>query len=125
VVPDHRVRRLQHLLSDLVELLDQVSTLELHRPVRRCKMWIENNVVSSRNPLKLQTEKRISCDCSKLRCNPDQTDFKWRQLTFGKEGTTKEEDKVSMKPGDGNILMQKTTDSKGETPGSVSAHRIV
>jgi hypothetical protein len=125
VVPDHRVRRLQHLLSDLVELLDQVSTLELHRPVRRCKMWTENNTVSSRNPLKLQTEERIPCDCSKLRCNPNQTDFRWRQLTFGKKGTTEEEDKVSIRPDKGNMLMQKTTCSKSETPGSVSAHGIV
>ena len=38
LIPDHRIRRLQHLLSDLVEILDELSTMRFNRPIRRCGM---------------------------------------------------------------------------------------
>jgi hypothetical protein len=81
VVPDHRVRRLQHLLSDLVKLLDQLSTMEFNRPVRRCDMWTENSKASEgENLLRLETARRIPCDCRSRHCNPKQEDFEHRQL---------------------------------------------
>ncbi|KAJ4992106.1 hypothetical protein SVAN01_02427 [Stagonosporopsis vannaccii] len=80
IVPDHRVRRLQHLLSDLVELLDTVSTMKLNRPVRRCLMPAEHNVSPHNNPLGLEMGGCVPCDCSSLSCNPKQEDFKHRQL---------------------------------------------
>ncbi|KAJ8110511.1 hypothetical protein OPT61_g6667 [Boeremia exigua] len=80
IVPDHRVRRLQHLLSDLVEVLDAFTTMKLNRPVRRCKMEAECDVSPSNNPLELVVENRIPCDCSSLECNPSQLDFEHRQL---------------------------------------------
>jgi hypothetical protein len=85
IVPDHRVRRLQHLLSDLVEVLDAFTAMKLNRPVRRCKMLVENNVFPSSNPLGLVTKDRIPCDCSYFDCNPDQEDFPHRQLPAKKE----------------------------------------
>jgi hypothetical protein len=72
VIPDHRVRRLQHLLSDLVELLDEVSTMQFNRPVRRCKMLANNGGV------------RVPCDCHSVDCNPKQVDFEHRQLTVSR-----------------------------------------
>lgn len=80
IVPDHRVRRLQHLLSDLVEVLDTFTTMKLNRPIRRCKMLAEGNVSSSNNPLNLEVGNHIPCDCSSFECNPSQQDFKHRQL---------------------------------------------
>jgi hypothetical protein len=80
IVPDHRVRRLQHLLSDLVEVLDAFTSMKLHRPVRKCKMLVEHKVSSSNNPLDLVTEDRIPCDCTSLECNPKQESFRHRQL---------------------------------------------
>jgi hypothetical protein len=88
IVPDHRVRRLQHLLSDLVEVLDAFTAMKLNRPVRRCEMLVENNVFPSSNPLGLVTKDRIPCDCSQLDCNPDQEDFLDRQLP-AKKGKTR------------------------------------
>jgi hypothetical protein len=124
VVPDHRVRRLQHLLCDLVKLLDKVSMLEFHRPTRRCTMQTENNAVSSGNPLGLEVGKRVPCDCHGLDCNPEKKDFEYRQLTFGKNGN-REKSQMSMRSGGGDLLIRKTTGSKSETPGSVSTHRFV
>jgi len=82
VIPDHRIRRLQHLLSDLVELLDIVSKMDFNRPVRRCKMELENRVLSSGNPLGLHgpPTRRVPCDCHSLECNKKQVDFDHRNL---------------------------------------------
>jgi len=84
VIPDHRVRRIQHLLSDLVELLDEVSTMKFNRPVRRCKMLIDNKVMASGNTLGLEVRGRAPCDCHSVDCNPKQEDFKHRQLTVSR-----------------------------------------
>lgn len=80
IVPDHRVRRLQHLLSDLVEVLDAFTTMKLNRPVRRCKMLVEHNISSGSNPLDLVIGNCIPCDCNSFECNPSQQDFAHRQL---------------------------------------------
>jgi hypothetical protein len=80
IVPDHRVRRLQHLLSDLVEVLDAFTAMKLHRPVRKCEMSVEHKVSHSNNPLNLVIGPRIPCDCRSLECNPNQEDFWHRQL---------------------------------------------
>ena len=80
IVPDHRVRRLQHLLSDLVGVLDSFTAMKLNRPVRRCTMSVENNISPGSNPLNLVTNGRIPCDCSDLACNPTQEDFEHRKL---------------------------------------------
>lgn len=74
VIPDHRVRRLQHLLSDLVELLDEVSGMKLNRPIRRCKMSIGDG------------GDRVPCDCHFGECNPRREDFYHRQLTISSKG---------------------------------------
>jgi hypothetical protein len=85
IVPDHRVRRLQHLLMDLVEVLDAFTTMKLNRPVRKCTMRTENRVpLGSSNPLDLTPGYRIPCDCSSLDCNPKQEDFPDRQLSTKK-----------------------------------------
>lgn len=68
VIPDHRIRRLQHLLSDLVIALDEVSRMKFNRPVRRCEM------------VGLDSTDRIPCDCNAVKCNPKQQDFEHRQL---------------------------------------------
>lgn len=85
IVPDHRVRRLQHLLCDLVGLLGQVSTMDFNRPIRRCEMRNERNVVAPGNPLDLVTGPRIPCDCYDIECNPDQEDFWHRHFNLSKE----------------------------------------
>ncbi|KAK5088082.1 hypothetical protein LTS08_004858 [Lithohypha guttulata] len=74
MIPDHRIRRLQHLLSDLVELLDEVSKMKFNRPSRRCEMLVGNNMLGR------EVEARIPCDCHSVKCNPEQQDFEHRQL---------------------------------------------
>lgn len=81
MVPDHRIRRLQHLLSDLVELLDQVSAMKFNRPIRRCGMLVRNHAPIEENFLDREVDIRIPCDCRSLDCNPTQQDFQHRQLT--------------------------------------------
>lgn len=81
MIPDHRIRRLQHLLSDLVELLDKVSAMKFNRPIRRCSMLVRNNTPSKGNFLDREVDVRIDCDCRSLDCNPPQKDFEHRQLT--------------------------------------------
>jgi hypothetical protein len=78
--PDHRVRRLQHLLVDLVVLLDEFTATKLNRPARKCDMTLERTVHPIHNPLGLETGSRIPCDCSKETCNKDALDFEHRQL---------------------------------------------
>jgi anaerobic selenocysteine-containing dehydrogenase len=81
IVPDHRVRRLQHLLVDLVKALDAFTTVKLKRPERKCTMRTENRVPGgTSNPLGLVTDDRIPCDCNSLDCNPYQEPFSHRQL---------------------------------------------
>jgi len=81
IVPDHRIRRLQHLLMDLVEVLDAFTTMKLNRPVRKCTMRTENRVpIGASNPLDLESGHRIPCDCSSHECNPEQEDFIDRHL---------------------------------------------
>jgi hypothetical protein len=91
IVPDHRVRRLQHLLSDLVVVLDSFTAMKLNRPVRRCGMLVrqgemplEYSVSPISNPLRLVTVDCIPCDCSSHICNPGQEDFEHRQLRASK-----------------------------------------
>jgi hypothetical protein len=85
IVPDHRVRRLQHLLSDLVVVLDSFTTMKLNRPVRRCNMSVEYNISASKNPLGLVTSHRVRCDCSDRKCNPENEDFDHRNFYMKKE----------------------------------------
>lgn len=80
IVPDHRVRRLQHLLSNLVVVLDSFTAMKLNRPIRKCRMLVETNVSPSSNPLGLIPRDRIPCDCDSIDCNPIQEDFPHRQL---------------------------------------------
>lgn len=74
VIPDHRIRRLQHLLSDLVITLDEVSRMKFNRPIRRCGM------------LATDSSDRVPCDCRDIECNPKQQDFEHRQLHDLKSG---------------------------------------
>lgn len=68
VVPDHRIRRLQHLLSSLIELLDEVSTMRFKRPVDRCAMQLRDS------------PERVPCDCNSPACNPEKQNFAHRRL---------------------------------------------
>ncbi|KAJ2899203.1 hypothetical protein MKZ38_003346 [Zalerion maritima] len=60
-VPDQRIRRLQHLLMDLVELLDDMAHMQFNRPTRR-------------------RPKADECDCVGKICNKTGDDFPWRRL---------------------------------------------
>ncbi|KAK4169879.1 hypothetical protein QBC43DRAFT_352113 [Cladorrhinum sp. PSN259] len=81
VIPDHRVRRLQHLLSDLVRLLDEESRMKFNRPVRRCKMVVDKRVLAPNTSKEF--EYKIPCDCyDRKLCNPEQKDFEHRDLTI-------------------------------------------
>jgi hypothetical protein len=82
VVPDHRARRLQHLLSDLVTLLDEESSMKFNRPVRRCNMVVDKRVLA-RGTSETYTY-RIPCDCHSTKCNPKQEDFVHRDLPISK-----------------------------------------
>ncbi|KAM7182956.1 hypothetical protein V8F33_013903 [Rhypophila sp. PSN 637] len=94
VIPDHRVRRLQHLLSDIVKLLDEESNMEFNRPVRRCEMVVDRRVVAH-GTLPATSKAltyRVPCDCS--RCNSEDVDFKHCDLPpikrvygFGRKAT--------------------------------------
>jgi len=77
LIPDHRIRRLQHLLSDLVELLDEVSKMKFNRPIRRCGMLAGEVGVP------------VPCDCDSTECNPYQQNFGHRQL----DGSVRAEDR--------------------------------
>lgn len=85
VIPDHRVRRLQHLLSDLVKLLDEESSMKFNRPVRRCKMVLDKRVLAH-GTLPHGTPKdfqyRVPCDCYSAECNPKKEDFEHRDLAI-------------------------------------------
>jgi hypothetical protein len=108
------------LLSDLVELLDQVSMLEFKRPVRRCTIWTENKTVSSGNPLRLEVCKGIQCDCNDPEYNPKKEHFKERKLDRVPTERNMLEDQRSG-PGNGNVLMRKALygNMKRESPSSV------
>ncbi|KAH6622425.1 hypothetical protein C7974DRAFT_377981 [Boeremia exigua] len=123
IVPDHRVRRLQHLLSDLVELLDTVSTMKLNRPVRRCEMSYDRVSVikygefafdHQKNPSGLDTGDRVPCDCSSLYCNPTQTDNKERQLPT-KEKPSRLTWRKFLKPSSQKIARQDTASTQRKT----------
>jgi hypothetical protein len=58
MVPDQRMRRMQHLLAELVELIDKVSGMNFNRKAFRCR---------SAN----------LCDCST--CSPDFDRFYWKE----------------------------------------------
>lgn len=97
IVPDHRVRRLQHLLMDLVEALDAFTTMRLNRPVRKCTMHAENRVpLGPNNPLDLTPGDCVPCDCNSIECNPTQEDFPDRQLS--KKSTSRRAGRGSSKP---------------------------
>ncbi|KAK0660458.1 hypothetical protein QBC41DRAFT_383652 [Cercophora samala] len=92
VIPDHRARRLQHLLSDLVELLDEESGMKFNRPVRRCSMVVSKRALAfgtAPNFVEISTDHvRIPCDCQdpdhdKTGCNWKRKDFEHRQLKDG------------------------------------------
>lgn len=108
VIPDHRIRRIQHLLVDLTILLDKESGMEFNRPVRRCHMDVGEAVLSHdtvllahkdrataldegtavlayKTPVQPQETRepfryRILCDCASAECNPSKEDFKHRDL---------------------------------------------
>lgn len=80
IIPDHRIRRLQHLLTDLVEVLDAFTTMKLNRPIRRCTMLVDNAFARSSNPQGLVAEGRVPCDCNHRGCNAHQADFEHRRL---------------------------------------------
>ncbi|KAH7080394.1 hypothetical protein BKA63DRAFT_242848 [Paraphoma chrysanthemicola] len=88
IIPDHRIRRLQHLLSDLVELLDEVSTMDFNRPVRRCTMIVENAIKAGFNPHGLVVGSRVPCDCHSADCNKAKLDFTHRQIMPSRRSTT-------------------------------------
>ncbi|KAK4450402.1 hypothetical protein QBC34DRAFT_448132 [Podospora aff. communis PSN243] len=81
VMPDHRLRRLQHLLADLVPLLplDEKSNLKIDRPVRKCRMMVDKRVLTAGMSEGFQY--RIPCDCDSFDCNPMGRDFVHRDLT--------------------------------------------
>ncbi|KAK5655248.1 hypothetical protein OQA88_5815 [Cercophora sp. LCS_1] len=87
VIPDHRVRRLQHLLVDLVKLLDEVSSMRFNRPVRRCRMEVDRKALSYTTALEYERKEpgktvfRIPCDCNDVGCNSRREDFDHRALT--------------------------------------------
>ncbi|KAM7218440.1 hypothetical protein V8F06_006204 [Rhypophila decipiens] len=94
VITDHRVRRLQHLLIDLVKLLDEESNMDFNRPIRRCDMDVDRRTVA--HGTLPATSKALTyhvpCDCS--RCNSKKVDFEHRDLPpikrvygFGRKGT--------------------------------------
>ncbi|KAK4213518.1 hypothetical protein QBC37DRAFT_285808 [Rhypophila decipiens] len=94
VIPDHRVRRLQHLLSDLVKLLDEQSNMDFNRPIRTCEMVVDRRVVAygTLPATSKALTYHVPCDCS--RCNSKKVDFKHRDLPpikrvygFGRKGT--------------------------------------
>ncbi|KAF5852624.1 hypothetical protein GGP41_008039 [Bipolaris sorokiniana] len=108
VIPDHRIRRIQHLLVDLTTFLDKESGMEFNRPVRRCHMDVGEGVLSHDTILlahkdrataldegtavlaykaSVQTHEtgepfryQILCDCASDDCNPRKEDFKNRDL---------------------------------------------
>ncbi|KAK1835031.1 hypothetical protein QBC39DRAFT_276138, partial [Podospora conica] len=88
VVTDHRIRRIQHLLVDLVKLLDEVSNMKFNRPVRRCRMEVDRRAIGHKTAVVYgatvpgQTTFRIPCDCNDYDgCNKDRVDFEHRALT--------------------------------------------
>ena len=76
IVPDWRIRRLQHLLCDLIKLLDDVSGMKFNRPIKKCGMDTVQLV-----PGGGRLDNKVPCDCSSTDCNPGEEDFKHRQLT--------------------------------------------
>jgi hypothetical protein len=82
IISDHRVRRLQHLLSDLVRLLDEEPNMKLNRPVRRCKMAVDKRVLAAGTSETFQYQ--VPCDCHSVACNPKGEDFEYRARSCSK-----------------------------------------
>jgi len=120
VIPDHRIRRVQHLLSDLVELLDEVSAMRFGRPVRRCTMRIETKKPRDGNPLGLEVfDGQVPCDCNdKEVCNSN-PDFEHRHLppSKGWKGLAKKAQSSLLHPRvrpDDSIHKRRNTEKYGE-----------
>ena len=73
IVPDHRIRRLQHLLADVVDLADELSFTRLRRPVRR---W-DPSIVGEGDG------QWVACDCWWAKCRPEVGSFWWRPKDVG------------------------------------------
>ncbi|KAB5572267.1 hypothetical protein GE09DRAFT_956869 [Coniochaeta sp. 2T2.1] len=116
VIPDHRVRRLQHLLSDLVRLLDEESSMKFNRPVRRCKMEVDKRVLA--HGTSKDFKYRIPCDCYFGDCNPKQEDFDHRDLPISsgqglsKRGTFSYSQPQTLEPDESNL--RRTTTENGD-----------
>ncbi|KAK4463921.1 hypothetical protein QBC42DRAFT_198046, partial [Cladorrhinum samala] len=79
VIPDHRVRRIQHLLVDLVQLLDQESGMKFDRPVRRCTMEVDKRALA--HGASKGAGYSVLCDCSDPHCTTGgKGDFGHRDL---------------------------------------------
>jgi hypothetical protein len=117
VIPDHRVRRLQHLLSDLVKLLDEVSDMKFNRPVRRCRMEVDRRVLSSKTAndwtAKGVSPLRIPCDCHHTMCNTKPVDFDHRDLTSTGWGGLSRKQTLTFPS------LAVTTDAKPAQPGTI------
>jgi hypothetical protein len=68
----------------------------------------ENNILASDNPLGLECDEKIPCDCHHPFCNPDKCHFKERKLDRVPTESSMLEYQRSG-PGKGNVLMRKTT----------------
>jgi hypothetical protein len=118
VIPDHRVRRLQHLLSDLVRLLDEESSMKFNRPVRRCKMVVDKRVLAHGTSKAFKY--RIPCDCHSVDCNPKQEDFEHRDLTISsgkglsKRGTFSYPQPQTLEPDESNLRRKSTEKENGD-----------
>jgi hypothetical protein len=96
VVPDHRVRRLQHLLSDLVSVLDEVSSMKFNLPKRTCDMMVKKDALAFGTTDR--SEYRVPCDCSLPECNPEKKDFTHRALTSGRRGLSRTGTSLQSRP---------------------------
>ncbi|KAK4197923.1 hypothetical protein QBC40DRAFT_284652 [Triangularia verruculosa] len=128
VISDHRARRLQHLLVDLVGLLDEESGMKFNRPVRRCTMVVGKEVLAPGTAETFEKEivddgisetyhYRIPCDCYDDECNQNRKPFKHRNLKNGSgegllsRGTSHWEPRTQHQMQDGSKSRRKVTDN--------------
>jgi hypothetical protein len=115
VIPDHRVRRLQHLLIDLIKLLDEESNMKFNRPVRRCKMVVDKRVLAHGTSEAFNY--RILCDCHFEDCNPKKVDFDHRDLSekvLPKEETFSYPQPQTLEPDESNLRRKATEKENGD-----------
>ena len=91
-IPDQRLRRLQHLLVDLVVLLDTSGQVQEERPLRRCGSARE-------------------CDCENRECNGEKLKIdRWNRKRNFKEDTKE----TQASEGNGQSEKQKVTEGQAE-----------